>query len=75
VKNGGNVGLLPAESFNPSLMTSKVKICRIIATRRRQRVKEGIEMPLILALIGIALDVPKEVIVGLLAIFLIRELT
>lgn len=32
-------------------------------------------MPLILALIGIALDVPKEVIIALLTIFLIRELT
>ena len=67
--------LLSAKSFNPSLMTSKGKICRIIATRRRQRVKEGIEMPLILALIGIALDVPKEIVCGLLVIFLIRELT
>ena len=31
-------------------------------------------MPLILALIGVALDVPRELIGGLLAIFLIREL-
>lgn len=31
-------------------------------------------MPLILALIGIALDVPPEVVGGLLAIFLIKEL-
>ena len=31
-------------------------------------------MPLILALIGVALDVPRELVGGLLAIFLIREL-
>lgn len=31
-------------------------------------------MPLILAMIGIVLDVPREVVGGLLAIFLIREL-
>lgn len=31
-------------------------------------------MPLILAVIGIALDVPHEIVGGLLAIFLIREL-
>ena len=32
------------------------------------------KMPLILALIGIALDVPHEIVGGLLAIFLIKEL-
>lgn len=32
-------------------------------------------MPLMLAVIGIVLDVPKEFVIGLLAIFLIRELT
>ena len=32
-------------------------------------------MPLMLAVIGIALDVPQEVVGGLLAFFLIRELT
>lgn len=31
-------------------------------------------MPLILAIIGIALDVPKEIVGGFLAIFLIRKL-
>lgn len=31
-------------------------------------------MPLILALIGVALDVPKEIVGGLLAFFLLREL-
>jgi|GEM_PF-3936465 len=31
-------------------------------------------MPLILALIGIALDIPRELVAGLLAFFLIREL-
>ena len=31
-------------------------------------------MPLILALIGVALNVPHELVGGLLAIFLIREL-
>ncbi len=31
-------------------------------------------MPLILALIGVALDVPRELVGGLLAFFLIREL-
>ena len=31
-------------------------------------------MPLILALIGIILDVPKELVGGLLALFLIKEL-
>ena len=31
-------------------------------------------MPLILAIIGIALDVPREVVGGLLVIFLIKEL-
>ena len=31
-------------------------------------------MPLILALIGVALDVPHEIVGGLLAIFLVREL-
>lgn len=30
-------------------------------------------MPLMLALIGVALDVPHEIVGGLLAIFLIRE--
>ena len=30
-------------------------------------------MPLMLALIGIVLDVPKEIVIGLLAIFLLRE--
>ncbi len=32
-------------------------------------------MPLMLAVIGIVLDVPKEIIFGLLLLFLIRELT
>lgn len=32
-------------------------------------------MPLMLALIGIILDVPKEFVFGLLILFLIRELT
>ena len=31
-------------------------------------------MPLMLALIGVALDVPQELVGGLLMIFLIREL-
>lgn len=31
-------------------------------------------MPLILALIGVALDVPRELVGGLLALFLIKEL-
>lgn len=31
-------------------------------------------MPLMLALIGVALDVPHEVVGGLLVIFLIKEL-
>lgn len=31
-------------------------------------------MPLMLALIGVALDVPHEIVGGLLIIFLIREL-
>jgi len=31
-------------------------------------------MPLMLALIGVALDVPHEIVGGLLVIFLIREL-
>ncbi len=31
-------------------------------------------MPLILALIGVAMNVPHEIVGGLLAIFLIREL-
>lgn len=31
-------------------------------------------MPLILALIGVAMDAPPELVGGLLAIFLIREL-
>ena len=31
-------------------------------------------MPLILALIGIALDVPKEIVGGLLIVFFIKEL-
>lgn len=31
-------------------------------------------MPLILALIGVALNVPQELVGGLLVIFLIREL-
>lgn len=31
-------------------------------------------MPLMLALIGVALDVPHEIVGGLLALFLIREL-
>jgi hypothetical protein len=31
-------------------------------------------MPLILALIGVALDVPQELVGGLLAMFLIKEL-
>ena len=31
-------------------------------------------MPLMLALIGVALDVPRELVGGLLALFLIREL-
>ncbi len=31
-------------------------------------------MPLILALIGVALDIPHEIVGGLLAIFLIKEL-
>ena len=34
----------------------------------------GIEMPLILALIGVALNVPHEIVGGLLALFLIKEL-
>ena len=32
-------------------------------------------MPLMLAVIGIVLDVPKEIVFGLLIFFLIRELT
>lgn len=32
-------------------------------------------MPLILAIIGIALDVPKEIVGGLLILFLIKDLT
>lgn len=32
-------------------------------------------MPLILAVIGIALDVPKEIVGGLLVFFLIKNLT
>lgn len=31
-------------------------------------------MPLMLALIGVALDVPHEIVGGLLAIFLVNEL-
>lgn len=31
-------------------------------------------MPLMLALIGVVLDVPRELVGGLLALFLIREL-
>lgn len=31
-------------------------------------------MPLMLALIGVALDVPHEIVGGLLAIFLVKEL-
>ena len=31
-------------------------------------------MPLILALIGVVLDVPRELVGGLLALFLIKEL-
>lgn len=32
-------------------------------------------MPLMLAVIGIIFDIPKEVVIGLLAFFLIKELT
>ena len=56
-------------------MTSATKICRIVTTKRSEQVKEGIAMPLILAVIGIILDVPHEIVGTLLAIFLIRELT
>lgn len=52
-------------------MTNTEKVCRITAT---EGVKGGIDMPLILALIGVALNVPHELVGGLLAIFLIREL-
>ena len=52
-------------------MTKAKKICRITATKG---VEGGIDMPLILALIGVALNVPHELVGGLLAIFLIREL-
>lgn len=55
-------------------MTNTAELCKITPTRRRYYVKGGFEMPLILALIGIALDVPKEIVGGLLVIFLIREL-
>ena len=55
-------------------MTNAAELCKITPTRRRHYVKGGVEMPLILALIGIALDVPKEIVGGLLVIFLIREL-
>lgn len=52
-------------------MTTAAKICKIIAT---STFKGGIYMLLILALIGVALDVPHEIVAGLLAIFLVREL-
>ena len=32
-------------------------------------------MPLMLAVVGIVFDVPKEIVFGLLMLFLIRELT
>ena len=59
-------------NFNPSLMTTAGKVCRIAADLGNSR--EEIQMPLVLALIGVALDVPHELVGGLLAIFLVREL-
>lgn len=53
-------------------MTNAEEICKITP---RKQVKGGNDMLLILAIIGIALDVPKEIVGGLLAFFLIREFT
>lgn len=57
--------------FNGSLMTNIAKICRITATKGV--IKGGIRMLLVLALIGIALDVPREIVGVLLVIFLTKE--
>ena len=52
-------------------MTLAAKICRIIATD--DVFKEGIRVLLILMLLGIAFDVPHEIVAGLLVIFLAKE--
>lgn len=67
------IGVTAQKKFNSSLMTVAVKACRIITTIKVV-IKGGIHMLLILALIGIALDVPREIVGSLLVIFLVREL-
>ena len=58
-------------------MTIEIKLCRIATITQEnitQKFWEGvIRMLLILALIGVVLDVPHEVVGGLLALFLIKE--